>query len=140
LVPLIVTAVPIGPEVVDRLVIVAAATIVRVTLLLATPPTWTTTGPLPGEPEMVPVMAVLLQVAGVKDTPSKVTVLVPWVEPKLFPLTVRVAPIATGFGDKEVIEGAAIAGVLPSNIKNSLAILKLILIRTPILSSLILWK
>jgi hypothetical protein len=80
---------------------------VKLTPLLATPKTVTTT-----LPEVAPlgtgtVMLVALQLVGDAAVPLKVTVLVPCVEPKFTPVIVTDVPTAPNVGDKPVMLGAA---------------------------------
>ena len=88
-----ITLVPIGPEVGLMLVMLGGGVTVKGTPLLMTPPTVTTTFPV-----VAPDGTVTLKLAvdqfdvAVAVTLLKVTVLLPWVVPKLEPLTVRVAP------------------------------------------------
>jgi hypothetical protein len=73
-----VTEVPTGPEVGDRLVIVGNGTVtVKLTPLLACPPTATTTFPVVAPLGTGAAMLVALQLAGVAAVPLKVMVLVP---------------------------------------------------------------
>jgi hypothetical protein len=74
-VPLIVTESPAAPDVGERLFILGAT--VKVTLLLASPPTVTTTGPVVEPAGTGTVMLLALQLVGVAVVPLKVTVLVP---------------------------------------------------------------
>ena len=77
LLPVIVTAVPTGPEVGDRLVIwlvVSAAPTVKVTPLLATPPTVTTTFPVVAPVGTDVTMLVEVQLVVVAGVPLNVTV------------------------------------------------------------------
>ena len=79
-VPVIVTAVPTGPEFGDRLEIlgpVAGAETVKPTPLLAWPPTVTTTLPVVAPLGTVVAMLVALQLDTVAAVPLNVTVLVP---------------------------------------------------------------
>jgi|ERR1017187_1803330 hypothetical protein len=73
--PVIVTDVPIGPEVTDRLVMLGKT--VNVTPLLATPPTVTTTVPVVAPLGTGTAMLVAVQLVGVPDVPLNFTVLVP---------------------------------------------------------------
>ena len=73
--PLIVTASPAAPDVGERLSILGAT--VKVTLLLASPPTVTTTGPVIAPAGTGTAMLLALQLVGVAVVPLKVTVLVP---------------------------------------------------------------
>jgi hypothetical protein len=74
-VPEIVTDVPTTPAAGDRLSILGVT--VKVTVLLAWPPTVTTTGPVVALTGTGAVMLVALQLVGVAVVPLKVTVLVP---------------------------------------------------------------
>jgi hypothetical protein len=104
LVPEIVTEVPTAPEVGDRLVMFGAA--VKFTPLLATPPTVTTTVPDVAPDGTGTAIELAPQLVGVAAVPLKVTVLVPWLGPKLVPEIVTVAPTAPVAGDKFVMFGA----------------------------------
>jgi hypothetical protein len=53
------------------------------------------------------VMELALQLETIAAVPLNVTLLVPWVEPKLVPLTTTVVPAVPRFGERDVIEGAA---------------------------------
>jgi hypothetical protein len=78
LLPVIVTTVPASPEVGFRVLIEGAAAVtVKVTPLLATPLTVTTTLPLVAPPGTVTVMLVALQLLTVAGVPLNVTVLLP---------------------------------------------------------------
>jgi hypothetical protein len=74
-VPLIVTESPAAPDVGERLFILGAT--VKVTPLLVSPPTVTTTGPVVEPAGTGTVMLLALQLVGVAVVPLKVTVLVP---------------------------------------------------------------
>jgi hypothetical protein len=105
-VPLMVTEVPTGPEVGERLVI--AGRTVKFTPLLATPFTVTTTLPLVAPLGTGTTMLVMLQLVGVADTPLKVTVLAPRVAPKPDPLMVTDPPTAPAAGARLVIAGTTV--------------------------------
>jgi hypothetical protein len=105
LVPLIVTAVPTAPEVGFRLLIEGAAAVtVKVTPLLATPLTVTTTLPVVAPPGTVTVMLVALQLLTAAGVPLNVTCPL---APKLVPLIVTAVPTAPEVGFRLLIEGAA---------------------------------
>jgi hypothetical protein len=72
-------------------------------LLLATPPTVTTTGPVMAPLGTTTLIAVPLQLVTVARVPLNVTVLVPCVEPKPDPLTSTVWPIVPELGLMELI-------------------------------------
>jgi hypothetical protein len=107
LVPVIVTAAPTAPVVMDRLVILGAETTVKLLPLLATPETVTTTLPVVAPDGTVTVMLVVLQFVAVAAVPLNLIVLVPCGEPKFVPAIVTVAPNAPVVGDRLVIVGAA---------------------------------
>src|SRR2546426_5296040 len=76
--PAIVTDVPINPDVGFKLVMLGAGTAtVKLTALLATPPTVTTTFPVAAPAMTVTTMLVALLIAEVAAVPLNVTVLVP---------------------------------------------------------------
>jgi hypothetical protein len=77
---------------------------VKLTPLLATPDTVTTTLPVVAAEGTVALSTVLLQVA-VAVTPLNVTVLLPWLKPKLLPLIVTEVPAFPEVGDTLVITG-----------------------------------
>jgi hypothetical protein len=104
-VPVIVRAVPTGPVVGDRLVIIGASSTVKLLPLLATPPTVTSTLPLVAPLGTGTVIEVALQLLGVATVPLKVTVLVPCVEPKFVPVIVTDVPAGPDAGDKLVMLG-----------------------------------
>src|SRR5262245_62867615 len=90
--PEIVTAVPTGPELGVRLVIVGVDNTVKLTPLLATPLTVTTTLPVLAPLGTVTPMLVTLQLVTVAAVPLNVTVLDPCVEPDLKPKRVNSVP------------------------------------------------
>ena len=105
-VPVTVTKVPIGPDVGDKLVILGAATTVKLTPLLATPLTVTTTLPVVPPVGTVAVMLVALQlVIAVAVVVLNFTALVPWVDPKFVPVIVTEAPTAPDVGANVVMLG-----------------------------------
>jgi len=82
--PVIVTGVPIGPELGFKLVILGLArgdTTVKLDPLLATPDTVTTTFPVIAPAGTVAKMVVELQSVGVAVTPLNVTTLEPCIDP-----------------------------------------------------------
>jgi hypothetical protein len=91
-----VTEVPTGPEVGERPFIFGATA--KVTPLLACPLTVTTTTPVVAPEGTGTAMLVALQLVGVAAVPLKLTVLVPWVEPKLVPTTVMEVPTTPELG------------------------------------------
>jgi hypothetical protein len=104
-VPVIVTEVPIGPEVGERFVIVGpeAVVTVNVTPLLATAPTVTTTGPVVAPLGTGATMLVSVQLEGVAAVPLNFTVLVPWVDPKPKPVIVTDVPTGPAVGERPVM-------------------------------------
>jgi hypothetical protein len=107
-VPVIVTEVPTLPDVGLRLVIVGAVALtVNITLLLATPPTVTTTFPVAAPLGTVTMIVVAVQpVAAAAAVPLNVTVLDPWLDPKFVPVIVTGVPTAPDVGFKFVMVGA----------------------------------
>lgn len=101
-VPVIVTDVPTVPELSERLVMLGAATTVKLTPLLATPPIFTTILPVVAPAGTVATMLVAFQLVAVAVVPLNFTVLVPWEEPKPLPVIVTLAPTAPDVGDKLV--------------------------------------
>jgi hypothetical protein len=106
-VPVIVTAAPTAPVVIERLVILGAVTTVKLLPLLAAPETVTTTLPVVAPVGTVATMLVLLQLVVVAVVPLNFTVLDPFVEPKLVPVIVTDAPTAAVVGERLVIVGEA---------------------------------
>ena len=105
---MIVTDTPTAPEVVDRLVMLGAATTVNEELLLFTPLAFTTTLPVLAPVGTVATIDVALQlVIVVTVVVLNFTVLVPWVVPKFVPVIVTEAPTAPVVGDRLVMLGAA---------------------------------
>jgi len=105
-VPAIVTDVPTAPEVGFKLVMLGAT--VKLTPLLATPPTVTTTFPVVAPAGTGATMLVALQLDGVANVPLNLTVLVPWVVPKFVPVIVTGVPTAPVVGVKLVMLGATV--------------------------------
>jgi hypothetical protein len=120
-VPVTVTAAPTAPEVGDTLVMLGAATTVKLTPLLATPPTVTTTLPVVAPVGTVATIDVVLQLPiDVAVVPLNFTVLEPWVEPKFVPVMVTDAPTAPEVGDRLVIVGAAANKLAGNNRHNDM--------------------
>src|SRR5260370_4516766 len=108
--PLIVTEVPANPEVGLKLVMLGAGTVtVKLTPLLATPPTVTTTFPVVAPAGTGTTMLVALQLVGVAVIPLNVAVLVPCVAPTFAPLIVTEVPANPEVGLKLVMLGAGAA-------------------------------
>jgi hypothetical protein len=107
-VPAIVTLAPTNPDIGLRLVMLGAATVtVKITPLLATPSTVTTTLPVVAPAGTGTATLVALQLVGDAAVPLKVTVLVPCVAPKFVPVIVTLAPINPDAGFRLVMAGAA---------------------------------
>jgi len=106
LTPEIVTEVPTGPEVGDRLVMVGVCETVNGIALLVRPLTVTRTFPEVAVPGTGTIMLVGVQLVGVPAVPLNVTELLPWLEPKFVPVIVTAAPAKAVFGDKPAIVGA----------------------------------
>src|SRR6266850_584546 len=105
LVPVMVTAVPTGPEIGFRLVMAGAEEVtVKVTPLLATPPTVTTTLPVVAPLGTDATMLVALQLVVLAVVPLKVTVSV--VVPKFVPVMVTAVPTGPVVGFRLVMAGA----------------------------------
>jgi hypothetical protein len=108
--PAIVTDVPITPDVGFKLVMLGAGTVtVKLTPLLTTPPTVTTTLPVVAPAGTGAVMLVALQLVGTAVIPLNVTVLVPCVAPKFAPTIVTDVLTNPDVGFKLVILGAGTA-------------------------------
>jgi hypothetical protein len=91
--PLIVTDVPTAPVLGFKLVMLGPGTVtVKLTPLLAAPPTVTTTLPVVAPAGTGATMLVALQLVGTAAMPLNVTVLVPCVAPKFAPLIVTEVP------------------------------------------------
>jgi hypothetical protein len=105
--PVIVTVAPTNPDVGFRPVMLGPGEItVKLTPLLATPPTVTTTFPVVAPAGTFVTMLVALQLVGVAAIPLNVTVLVPCVAPKFAPAIVTVAPSTPDVGFRLVMLGA----------------------------------
>jgi hypothetical protein len=105
LLPVIVTAVPIGPEIGDRFVTEGVGKTVKKTPLLATPPTVATTLPVVAPFGTVTPILFTLQFVTFAGLPLKVTVLVHWLAPKLFPVIVTAVPAGPDVGEMLAIAG-----------------------------------
>jgi hypothetical protein len=108
-VPPIVTTVPTGPALGVRPVMVGVGKTVKLTPLLDSPFTVTTTLPVVAPAGTGTLIEALAQVVGVPGVPLKVTVLVPWDVPKLVPAIVTDTPTAAELGVRVVIVGVAAA-------------------------------
>ena len=104
--PVIVTRVATNPDVGFRLVMLGAGTVtVKLTPLLAIPPTATTTLPVVAPVGTGAMMLVALQFVGVAVVPLNLTVLVPCVAPKFAPVIVTLEPTNPEVGFRPVILG-----------------------------------
>ncbi len=106
LLPVIVTTVATGPLEGERFVMTGPVVTVYVMLLLESPPTFTTTLPVVAPVGTGTTMLDADHDVGVAVVPLNVTVLLPFVAPKLLPL--MVTAVATGplEGDRLVMVGA----------------------------------
>ncbi len=107
LVPVMTIEAPTGAEVRLRVSILGVAKTVKLTPLLPTPLTVTTTFPVVAPEGTGTVMLDALQLVGVPAVPLNVTVLVPCEDPKLFPVMVMAVPTAADAGFKVVTLGVA---------------------------------
>src|SRR6202162_2684276 len=107
-VPVIVTDVPTVPAVGDKVVMLGVALTVKLTPLLATPPTVTTTFPVAAPLGTGATMLVALQLVCVAAVPLNITVLVPGVVPKFVPVIVTDVPTVPAVGDKGVKLGVGL--------------------------------
>lgn len=80
----------------------------KLTRLLDTPPTVTTTLPLVAPLGTTAVMLFALQLVAVANVPLNRTVLAPWLAPKLLPAIVTGIPTGPEIGERLVIEGVGI--------------------------------
>jgi hypothetical protein len=102
----IVTEVPTAPEVGFKLAMLGDEVLtVKFTLLLATPPTVTTTPPVVAPVGTGTTILAALQLLGAADVPLKAMVLVPFVEPKFAPLIVTDVPTGPEAGLRLVMFG-----------------------------------
>jgi hypothetical protein len=112
-VPVIVTDVPTGPDVGDKLVILGVGRTVKATPLLATPPDVTTTLPLVAADGTVAMINVEVQLTTLAaNVPLNETVLLPCDEPKYDPLIEICDPAGPEVGDSDVI-----VAVVPGTMK-----------------------
>ena len=112
--PLIVTDVPTGPDVGERLVMLGLEGVtVKAAPLLACPPTVTITFPVVAPGGTGTPMLVALQLVAMAAVPLKLTVPLPCVAPKFVPVIVTGVPGAPEAGDKLVMLGLEGATVKP---------------------------
>ena len=83
---------------------------VKVTPLLGCPATVATTGPVVAPAGTEVRIAAALQLLGIAGVPLNVMVLVPWVAPKVAPLTVTAVPTEPEFGVRLVMLGVTVKG------------------------------
>jgi len=107
--PAIVTDEPTNPDVGLRLLMLGGGRVtVKLTLLLGTPPTVTTTLPVVAPAGTDVTILVALQLVGVAAVPLKLTLLVPWVAPKFAPETVTEVPTNPDVGLKLLMLGGGV--------------------------------
>jgi hypothetical protein len=106
-VPVTVTDVPTGPVVGFTVVMLGGTVTVKLTPLLATLFTVTTTLPVVAPAGTGTTMLVADQLVGVAVVPLKVTALAPCVAPKLEPEMVTAVPTGPAFGESVAMFGAA---------------------------------
>jgi hypothetical protein len=102
-----VTEFPTEPDVRDRLVMLGTVVTVKITPLLGTPETVTTTFPVVAPDGTGSTMLLALQLVGVAVVPLKVTVLVPCVDPKFTPAIVTEVPTAPDVRLRLVMPGTS---------------------------------
>jgi hypothetical protein len=108
--PVIVTAVPMTPEVGFKLVMLGPSMVtVKIRPLLTTPPTVTTTLPVVAPTGTDVAMPAALQLVTAAVVPLNFTVLVPWVAPKFAPVIVTAVPTTPEVGFKLAMAGAGAA-------------------------------
>jgi hypothetical protein len=113
--PVIVIEEPMGPDALLRVEILGLVEVtVKATPLLATALTMTTTLPVVAPLGTGTAMLVEVQPVGAAATPLNVTVLVPWVPPKLVPVIVTGVPIAPEVGFTLVMLGGGNVTVKPT--------------------------
>jgi hypothetical protein len=108
-VPVMVTDVPAEPEVGERLVILG--TTPNETALLAIPSTVTTTLPVDAADGTDTTIDPGFQLVGVADAPLKVTVLMPWLEPKPEPVIVIGVPTTPDAEERVEIVGTTVKAI-----------------------------
>jgi len=129
-VPVIVTEVPVAPLVGDRLVIFGVT--VKLTPLLATLATVTTTFPVVAAVGTGTTMLVALQLVGVASAPAKFTVLVPCIAPNPAPVIVTESPTIPPVGETLVIDTVGAPGQLRDTLSNvAVASADVLLLVTP---------
>jgi hypothetical protein len=105
--PEIVTKVPTIPDCGDRPLMLGVCSTVKLTPLLSTPLTLTTTFPVIAPVGTGTAIDVVLQLVGVVAVPLNATVLAPCDDPKFVPSIVTNAPTVPDVGERVVILGSA---------------------------------
>ncbi len=111
LLPAMVTSALTGADEGEMLLMLGAIVTVKLTPLLACPPTVTTTFPLVAPLGTGTAIEVALQLVGLAVVPLNVTVLVPWVDAKFAPVMVTEAPTGPDVGKRLLILGAGVVTV-----------------------------
>lgn len=106
-----VTSALTGADEGEMLLMLGAIVTVKLTPLLACPPTVTTTFPLVAPLGTGTAIEVALQLVGLAVVPLNVTVLVPWVDAKFAPVMVTEAPTGPDVGKRLLILGAGVVTV-----------------------------
>ena len=99
---------------------------VKLTPLLARPPTVTTTLPEVAAVGTRARMLVALQLVGVAAVPLNATVFVPWLAPKFVPVIVTEVPAGPDVGERLVIVGAVLPPVLPAALRAAMSAIQLL--------------
>jgi hypothetical protein len=107
-VPVIVTAVPTGPDVGAKLLMLGGTVTVKTVPLLDSPPTVTTTFPVVAKAGTATMTLVVPQLVTVAAVPLNVTVLVPWAAPKPVPVIVTAVPTGPDVGAKLLMLGGTV--------------------------------
>jgi hypothetical protein len=112
--PVMMIDAPTAPELGERPVMAGAVTTVKARLLLFTPAARTTTLPVDAPAGTVVTIDVADQLVGVAVVPLNVTVLAPWLAPKLVPAMVIVAPTPPLVGERfEILGGCTTLKLTP---------------------------
>src|SRR5207247_966684 len=107
-VPVMVTGVPAGPDVGDKLKMPGPTVTVKIPPLIDWAFSVRVRLPVVAPLRTGTTIEVVLQLVGVAATPLNVTVLDPWVAPKFAPVIVTDVPTGPEVGDRVVIEGGGI--------------------------------
>jgi hypothetical protein len=103
--PVMTTGAPRAAEDGETLVMIGPGTTLKATPVLDNPPTVTTTSPVLAPDGTGVTIEVAVQLAGAAVVPLKVTVLVPWLEPKFEPAIVTDAPTGADVGETLLMIG-----------------------------------